>query len=195
MRQSRLALRLAAAYADDDRQPLALDAGTGRSQLTWSAQSVTTYVERFHDKMTGRSEPTGQVTAAVAVVITVRAFELLDALGAVLPDHEAVSVHEVTWHVDWDNPAWRGVRADAVQAAIRKGRDYAAALGVSLRSVEHIADAGLLGGDNAQPRFTSAARAARAAGGAASPMRPRLIRFPRNWQPSSKPASPPTACP
>jgi uncharacterized protein YggE len=137
------------------RGGVALDAGTGRRPLTWSAQSVTTYAERALDENTGQYHPTGQVTAAVAVMIAVRAFELLDALGAVLAVHEAVSVHEVAWHVDWDNPAWPGVRAAAVQAAIAKGRDYAAALGGSLRGVEHIADAGLLSGDNAQTSFTA----------------------------------------
>jgi uncharacterized protein YggE len=55
------------------------------------------------------------------------------------------------------------VRAAAVQAAIAKGRDYAAALGVSLRGVEHIADAGLLGGGNTQPGFTGRYAMARAA--------------------------------
>ena len=158
------AVRAAAAGLDSltadlaARGGVALDAGTGRRPLTWSAQSVTTYVERAHDKKTGQYQPTGQVTAAVAVVIAVRAFELLDALGGVLAAHEAVSVHEVSWHVDWDNPAWRSVRAAAIQAAIGKGRDYAAALGGSLRGVEHIADAGLLGGGNAQSWFTGRRR-------------------------------------
>lgn len=73
------------------------------------------------------------------------------------------------------------VRADAIQAAIRKGRDYASALGGSLRSVEHIADAGLLGGDSAQHRPTRAVafgRAAhRAAGGSDAPS---LDPVPRN---------------
>jgi uncharacterized protein len=161
------------------RGGVALDTDTGRHALTWSAQSVTTYVERFHDKTTGRSEPTGLVNAAVAVTITVRAFELLDALGTVLAVHELVSVHEVTWHVDWDNPAWRRVRAAAIQSAIGKGRDYASALGVSLRAVEHIADAGLLGGENAQFRFTGAARAARAAPGAADSDTPSLDPVPQ----------------
>ena len=131
-----------------------LDADTERRPLTWSAQSATTYPERAHNDTTGRYELTGQVTATVDVVIAVRAFELLDPLGAVLAVHEAVSVHQVAWYVDWDNPAWPDVRAAAIQAAIRKGRDYAAALGGSLRSVEHIADAGLLGDDSAQHRFT-----------------------------------------
>ncbi|MGH3155745.1 MAG: SIMPL domain-containing protein, partial [Streptosporangiaceae bacterium] len=62
---------------------VALEAGTGRRPLTWSAQSITTYAERAHDQDTGQYLPTGQVTAAVAVVAAVRAFELLDALGAV----------------------------------------------------------------------------------------------------------------
>jgi len=150
------------------RGGVALDSGTGRHPLTWSAQSATTQVERAYDDQTGRHQPTGQVTAAVAVVITVRAFGLLDALGALLAAHDAVSVRGVDWQVDWDNPAWPDVRAAAIQAAIGKGNDYAAALGGSLRAVEHVADAGLLGGDGPQPRFTGTspmARVAAAAGG------------------------------
>ena len=58
-------------------------------------------------------------------------------------------MHGVTWHVDWDDPAWPQVRAAAIGAAIGKARDYAAALGAAVRHVEHIADAGLLGGDTA----------------------------------------------
>jgi uncharacterized protein YggE len=131
-----------------------LDAGAGRRPLTWSAQSMRTYAERAHDEDTGEYWPTGQVTAAVAVVVGVRALDLLDAVGAVLAGGEAITVQGVTWHVDWDNPAWQQVRADAVQAAIRKGRDYAAALGGALRSVEHIADAGLLGGGGSSSQFS-----------------------------------------
>jgi uncharacterized protein len=99
----------------------------------------------------------------VPVMIAVRAFELLDPLGAVLAAREAVSVQQVGWHVDWDNPAWPAVRAAAIQAAIRKGRDYAAALGGSLSSVEHIADAGLLEGDHAPRGFAIASAYARTA--------------------------------
>ena len=40
------------------------------------------------------------------------------------------------------------------QTAIAKGHDYAAALGGSLRTVEQIADAGLLGGGNPEYRFS-----------------------------------------
>ena len=63
------------------RGGVALDAGTGRRPLTWSAQSVTTYAEHAHDVTTGQYQPTGQVTAAVAVIIGVRDFGLLDTLS------------------------------------------------------------------------------------------------------------------
>ena len=53
----------------------------------------------------------------------------------------------MTWHVDWDNPAWPQVRAAAIHAAAGKARDYATALGGTVHHVEHVADAGLLGGD------------------------------------------------
>jgi uncharacterized protein len=140
---------------------VALGPETGRRPLTWSAQSATTNAEHGHNEETGRYEPTGRVTATVAVLIAVRAFEMLDALGAVLATHETLSVNGVTWETDWDNPAWPDVRAAAIQAAIRKGRDYATALGGSLYRVEHIADAGLLGGsDNASYRFTGSRSAA-----------------------------------
>ncbi|MGH8921944.1 MAG: SIMPL domain-containing protein, partial [Actinomycetes bacterium] len=159
---------------------VALDADTERCPLTWSAQSATTYAEHAHDDETGRYQPTGRMTATVDVVIAVRAFELLDPLGAVLAAHEAVSVHQVAWHVDWDNPAWPDVRAAAIQAAIRKGRDYAAALGGSLRSVEQIADAGLLEGDHAQHHIVSAAGyARRASRGGEEPEAPSLDPVPQ----------------
>jgi uncharacterized protein len=167
------AMRAAAAELDSLTADLAaqggvaLDASTGRRPLTWSAQSATTHAERAYDERTGRHRLTGRVTAAVAVVLTVRAFELLDALGAALSAHEAVSVHHVDWQVVWDNPAWPDVRAAAIEAAIRKARDYATALGGSLRTVEHVADAGLLGGDGGQYRLTASpmVRAAAASGG------------------------------
>jgi Protein of unknown function (DUF541) len=76
------------------RGGVALDAGSGRRALTWSAQSAATYADRAHDENTGQYQPTGQVTAAVAVMIGVRDFGLLDALGAVLAAREAVTVQE-----------------------------------------------------------------------------------------------------
>jgi len=135
------------------------DEGAGRRPLTWSAYSSTTREERYHDKETGPAERSGPVTATVALRVTVRDLATLDDLSGVLAAHPSLNVHSVMWHVDWDNPAWPQVRAAAISAAIRKARDYAVALGARLRHVEHIADAGLLGGETApgQPgRFVTA---------------------------------------
>jgi len=131
------------------RGAVPFDAGAGRRPLMWSAHSSTTLDQRHHDKETGRVERTGQVTATVAVRVTVRDMDTLEDLSGVLAAHPSLNVHGVTWHVDWDNPAWPQVRAAAIGAAIHKARDYAAALGATVRHVEHIADAGLLGGDTA----------------------------------------------
>ena len=125
------------------------DAGAGRRPLTWSAHSWTTREELYHDKETMRMERSGQVTATVSLRVTVRDLEALDGLSGVLAAAPGLNVHGVTWQVDWDNPAWPQVRAAAIRAAIGKARDYAAALGATVDHVEHIADAGLLGGDTA----------------------------------------------
>jgi uncharacterized protein len=125
------------------------DEGTGRRPLTWSAHSSATHDELYHDRETGRMERSGQVTATVSMQVTVRDLDALDELSGVLAAHPGLNVHGVTWHVDWDNPAWPQVRAAAIGAAMGKARDYAAALGATVRHVEHVADTGLLGGDPA----------------------------------------------
>jgi uncharacterized protein YggE len=143
------------------------DEAAGRRPLTWSAHSSATREEHYHDKETGRVERSGQVTATVALRITARDLDALSDVSGVLAAQPSLNVHGVTWHVDWDNPAWPQVRAAAIGAAIRKARDYAAALGATLRQVEHIADVGLLGGGTApyQPGRPVAARALSASAG------------------------------
>jgi uncharacterized protein YggE len=137
--------RLTAGLAELGAVPF--DAAAGRHPLTWSAYSSATHEELRHDKETGQMERTGLVTATVSLRVTVRDLDRLDDLAGVLAAQPDLNVHGVTWHVDWDNPAWPQVRAAAIGAAIGKARDYAAALGATVRDVEHIADAGLLGGD------------------------------------------------
>ena len=125
------------------------DEGAGRRPLTWSAYSSATREELYHDTETRRMERSGLVIATVALRVTVRDLDRLDDLSGVLAAQPGLNVHGVTWDVDWDNPAWPRVRAAAISAAIGKAGDYAAALGARLQDVEHIADAGLLGGDTA----------------------------------------------
>ena len=155
------------------------DEGAGRRPLTWSAYSSGTREELYHDKETMRMERTGQVTATVALRVTVRDLDRLDDLSGVLAAQPGLNVHGVAWHADWDNPAWPQVRAAAIGAAIGKARDYAAALGATLQQVEHIADAGLLGSDTA-PYQSGRGLAFRAAsGGGDQPGTPALTPVPQ----------------
>ena len=59
----------------------------------------------------------------------------LEDLSGVLAAAPSLNVHGMTWHVDSDNPAWPQVHAAAISAAIGKARDYAAALGATVRHV------------------------------------------------------------
>lgn len=137
-----------------------LDVGSAQRPLTWSAHSVTTHAEGDHDPATKRWEPSGVVIATVGSEIVVRDFALLDPLAGALAPLTAVSLHSAMWEVDEDNAAWPVVRAAAIAAALRKGRDYAGALGGSLERLEHLADAGLLGGAADRPeRFARPAGA------------------------------------
>ena len=146
------AVRLAASSLDRLTTELAALGGVPfgesaqRRGLTWLAYSSATREERYHDDHTGLLQRTGQVTATVALRVTLRDLDTLDAVSGVLAAHQSLNVHAVTWHVDWDNPAWSQVRATAIHAAAGKARDYAAALGGTVHHVEHVADAGLLGG-------------------------------------------------
>jgi hypothetical protein len=156
------------------------DDSTGRRPLTWSAHSSATHEEFYHDQQTGRMRRSGQVTATVALRVTVRDLASLEDLSGALAAAPGLNVHGVTWHVDWDNPAWPQVRAAAIGAAIGKARDYAAALGATVRHVEHIADAGLLGGDTAPYQSVGFATAkAFGGGGGDQPGTPALTPVPQ----------------
>jgi uncharacterized protein len=129
-----------------------LDAHTIRAPLTWSAHSASTRPE-FTDKRTGENTRTGRSIATVSVLITVRDFGLFGALGDQLATREPFRLHQVSWQVDWDNPAWAQLRADAIRAAVAKARDYAGTLGGHLSSIDHIADSGMLSAsDGDMPR-------------------------------------------
>ena len=119
----------------------ALRPETRRHPLVWSRRSAGTEPQRDPETY----QPTGRTSAHVAVVVVARDLAGLDALMALLARHELLHVQDVSWSVDDDNRAWPQVRAEAVAAALQRGRDYAAALGGALVSVEQVADVGLLG--------------------------------------------------
>ncbi|MGW5363016.1 SIMPL domain-containing protein [Actinopolymorpha pittospori] len=155
-------------------------ADSQRSALTWSAYSATTQPEYDVDERTHGHRPTGRVIAQVAVSLVVREFDLVDRLTAALATHESFDVTYVSWGVDPDNPSWPEVRAEAVQAAIDKGRHYASALGGSLNRLEQIADAGLLdSGSGTYASDSNISRMAARASAVGMPETPSLDPVPR----------------
>ena len=137
-------------------------ADADRVALTWLARSARSYPEFDHDK--GYRRRTGRVIANVSVRLEVRDFALLNRLDATLAGHADLHVNGVQWSVDDDNDAWPQVRAAAIDAAIQQARHYASALGGSLVSVDHVADAGLLDGDSPRRASRRAWRSGRALG-------------------------------
>lgn len=156
---------------------VALTVDSSHAPLTWSLGSVTTHDERDFDGTTGSSGRTGRVFAHGELFVTVRDLSRLSEVSDALNRITAFDLGGVRWHVEADNPAWRAVRADAIDAAVAKGHDYAAALGGSLRRIEHVADAGLLGGDDAHVGFDPEPGVAMAFGG--SPGLPTLDPVPQ----------------
>ena len=121
---------------------------TRRSPMTYWVHTAETYRDRELDKATGRQGPV-QVLAAVGVNVAVRDLGRLTDVDSALAAVADLDVNWVRWEVDGENPAWRQVRAEAIEAAMVRGRDYAAALGATVLRVDQIADAGLLGGRDA----------------------------------------------
>ncbi len=116
-----------------------------RSPLSWAVDATSTRPEMDYERKARTPTGTGRTYATVALRIQLRDFDRIDDVAAILEGIDELDVRGVSWDVDADNPAWPEVRADAIRAAVTKGRDYAAALGGALVRVEQIADAGLLG--------------------------------------------------
>lgn len=101
---------------------------SSKSPLTWSARSVSTEAEWGRDAKKDGRQLTGQVFASVEVSIRLRDFDRLGAVTQALARHEDFNLSRAHWQADDDNSGWPGVRAAAIEAAVRKGRDYAASL-------------------------------------------------------------------
>ncbi len=164
------ALRAAAVALDALKQDLqdlggvTKSAATHDQPLTWSTQRIITMPE--HDNSL-RSD-TGRIVANVTVTLSLRDFSLLERIEELTAEQNHFRIMHISWSVDNDNPAWPSLRNEAIEEALRKGADYAAALGSTVLSVEHVADIGLLGGGESGHRLRGqmvSARAMAAAGG------------------------------
>ncbi|HEY7008214.1 MAG TPA: SIMPL domain-containing protein [Jatrophihabitantaceae bacterium] len=131
--------------------------GDARRALAWLVGSFRTQPERHWDQQLQKYVDTGRVIASAALTVLVRDFALLDAVGNALAGHEHVHLRYVAWTVDYDNPAWEQVRAEAVTAAVAKARHYAGALGGSLVRIDRLADVGLLGSGRPERVMAAAA--------------------------------------
>ncbi len=76
--------------------------------------------------------------------ITVRDFIILGDLVAALADQEMATISGPSWHLRRDSQVYRKARMEAVQDAMRRAHEYAAAFGGKVTGLVEVADTGLL---------------------------------------------------
>jgi uncharacterized protein len=81
---------------------------------------------------------------AVYHAITVTRFDRLGDLMAQLADQDQIELGGPWWELRAASPVYHQVRVAAVRDAVRRARDYAAALGTELAGLVELADARLL---------------------------------------------------
>lgn len=96
---------------------------------------------------------------AVHHAITVTAFDRLGELMAQLADLDQTEVGGPWWELRPGSPLYGRVRVAAVKDAVRRARDYAAALGSDLTSLVELADARLLSDSRGQAEALAVASA------------------------------------
>jgi uncharacterized protein len=96
---------------------------------------------------------------AVYHAITVTGFDRLGELMAQLGDQELAQVGGPWWELRPGSPAYRRVRVAAVRDAVRRARDYAAALGSELVGLIELADARLLSDSRGQAEALTPSKA------------------------------------
>lgn len=107
----------------------------------------------------GHRDEDGGYHGAVHHVITVSGFDQLGELMAQLSDQDLTEVGGPWWELRPDSPVYRAARVAATRDAIRRGRDYAFALGSELAGLVELTDTRML----AEPRGQAEPRAGIAA--------------------------------
>jgi uncharacterized protein len=90
---------------------------------------------------------------AVYHAITVAGLERLGELMARLAEQDQIEVGGPWWELRPGSPVYGQVRVMAVKDAVRRARDYAAALGSDLATLLELADARLLSDSRGQPEL------------------------------------------
>jgi uncharacterized protein len=96
---------------------------------------------------------------AVHHAITVTGFDRLGELMAQLADLDQAEVGGPWWELRPGSPVYGQVRVAAVKDAVRRARDYAAALGTDLTRLIELADARLLSDSRGQAEAVAMGRA------------------------------------
>jgi uncharacterized protein len=97
--------------------------------------------------------PAPNYHGAVYHVVTVADFERLGELMARLAEQDQIEVGGPWWELRPGSSVYGQVRIMAVKDAVRRARDYAAALGSDLASLIELADARLLSDSRGQPEL------------------------------------------
>jgi uncharacterized protein YggE len=101
---------------------------------------------RVSPRLPSRTMPSGEAGyhGAVYHTVTVSGFDRLGELMAALAEQEQTEVGGPWWELRPGSPVYARVRVAAVSDAVRRARDYAAALGSELAGLVELADARLL---------------------------------------------------
>lgn len=109
--------------------------GTAIDRRETGALYVRPELKRSGERVTGYD---GRVTTTVTVVD----FTILGELMLRLADQEQTTVAGPWWQLRPDSPVYAEARRAAVEAAIGRAREYAAALGAELTALLELADSG-----------------------------------------------------
>ena len=115
---------------------------------------------RVNPQLTGRGvrDQAPRYHGAVYQTVTVHGFDRLGELMAQLADQERTEIGGPWWELRPGSPVYAEVRVAAVKDAVRRARDYAAALGSDLTGLIELADVRLLSDSRGQPEPLLSAR-------------------------------------
>ena len=123
------------ACADRSRQVAAVLADAGDAVEAQETSGLSVQLEGAEP---GPAAPVARVDTRITVAPPDVVGELVVALGRL----EDVSVHGPTWRLRPDSPVPAQARLAAVQDAVRRARQYAAAFGAELTELVEVADTG-----------------------------------------------------
>lgn len=115
-----------------------------------------------------KTDKIGPYQGSVRVRIVVKDFAVLGEMVTKLADADGRSVDGPYWSLRRDSTVYQQARTEAVSEALRRGHEYAEAVGSKLVELLELADTGLSGGNAPAPQGRAMYAMAAAAPGSAS---------------------------